>query len=139
MALKNLLEQIDTGNIKVANEYKSVVKSEGNIAAQKILSQVYEKVDADWRGLGKIPESGLKMRDEFAEFDIENILPLSIKKVEKKTACRCGEILRGIVTPLECPLFGKTCQPLHAVGPCMVSVEGVCAAWYKYGAEKFIF
>ena len=139
LALKNLLEQIDTGNIKVANEYKSVVKSEGNIAAQKILSQVYEKVDADWRGLGKIPESGLKMRDEFAEFDIENILPLSIKKVEKKTACRCGEILRGIVTPLECPLFGKTCQPLHAVGPCMVSVEGVCAAWYKYGAEKFIF
>ncbi|MBR6013782.1 MAG: hydrogenase formation protein HypD [Selenomonadaceae bacterium] len=139
LAILNLLKQIDEKKFFVANEYKSVVKSEGNIAAQKILYEVYEKVDADWRGLGKIKNSGLKVRKNFSEFDIENILPVEVEKITKKTPCRCGEVLRGIIQPLECPLFGKSCQPLHAVGPCMVSVEGVCAAWYKYGAETFSF
>lgn len=139
LAILNLLKQIDTQKIFVANEYKSVVKSEGNISAQKILYQVYEKVDANWRGLGIIKNSGLKMREEFAEFDIEKILPVEVEKVDKKTGCRCGEVLRGIIKPAECKLFGKSCQPLHAVGPCMVSVEGVCAAWYKYGGMNFKF
>ena len=139
LAILNLLKQIDDKKISVANEYKSVVKSVGNIAAQKILSEVYEKVDADWRGLGTIKNSGLKMRENFSEFDIENILPVEVEKISKKTACRCGEVLRGIVQPVECPFFGKNCQPLHAVGPCMVSVEGVCAAWYKYGGMNFKF
>ena len=139
LAILNLLKQIDGKKIFVANEYKSVVKSEGNIAAQKILSEVYEEVDASWRGLGKIKNSGLKMRENFSDFDIEKILPVEVEKFSKKTACRCGEVLRGIVTPTECPLFGKKCQPLHAVGPCMVSVEGVCAAWYKYGGMNFKF
>ena len=139
LAILNLLKQIDEKKIFVANEYKSVVKSEGNIAAQKILSEVYEEVDASWRGLGKIKNSGLKMRENFSDFDIEKILPVEVEKFSKKTACRCGEVLRGIVTPTECPLFGKNCQPLHAVGPCMVSVEGVCAAWYKYGGMNFKF
>ncbi|MBQ7704725.1 MAG: hydrogenase formation protein HypD [Selenomonadaceae bacterium] len=137
LALINLLRQIDEGRAEVSNEYKSVVKSEGNIAAQKILAQVYETVDADWRGLGTIPKSGLKVCEEFADFDIEKILPLEIKPVKKNTACRCGEVLRGICKPTDCKLFGRTCQPLHAVGPCMISVEGVCAAWYKYGNFKF--
>lgn len=138
-AILNLLKQIDENRAEVANEYKSVVKAEGNVSAQKILYQVYEEIDANWRGLGKIKNSGLKVREEFSDFDIENILPVEIEKVSKKTACRCGEVLRGIVTPPECPLFGKNCQPLHAVGPCMVSVEGVCAAWFKYGAVNFKF
>ena len=136
-ALVSLLEQIDGGHVEVANDYRTVVKSDGNIAAQKILSQVYDVVDADWRGIGKIPASGLKMRDEFASFDIERVEPIEIERVEKKSACRCGEVLRGIVKPTDCPLFGKACQPLHAVGPCMVSVEGVCAAWFKYGGGVF--
>lgn len=139
LALINLLRQIDEGRAEVANEYKSVVKAEGNPAAQKILAQVYAAVDADWRGLGVIKNSGLKIREEFAAFDIEKILPLEIKTAVKKTACRCGEVLRGIVTPVECPLFGKICAPLHAVGPCMISVEGVCAAWYKYGAGRVFY
>lgn len=139
LAILNLLKQIDEKKIFVANEYKSVVKPEGNIAAQKILSEVYEEVDANWRGLGKIKNSGLKMRENFSDFDIEKILPVEVERFSKKTACRCGEVLRGIVTPTECPLFGKNCQPLHAVGPCMVSVEGVCAAWYKYGGMNFKF
>lgn len=137
IALKSLLEQIDGGKVEVVNDYRAVVKAEGNVAAQKILSQVYEVTDAEWRGMGTIPASGLKMRDEFAAFDIERVEPVSIERVEKKTACRCGEVLRGLVEPIDCPLFGKACQPLHAVGACMVSVEGVCAAWFKYGGENF--
>ena len=137
LALTSLLEQIDSGKVEVANDYRAVVKAEGNIAAQKILAQVYEVADADWRGMGTIPASGLKMRDEFAAFDIERVEPIEIERVDKKTACRCGEVLRGLINPTACPLFGKACQPLHAVGPCMVSVEGVCAAWFKYGSEKF--
>ena len=137
LAVINLLRQIDEGRAEVSNEYKSVVKADGNISAQNILSQVYETVDADWRGLGTIPKSGLKVRQEFANFDIEKILPLEIKPVKKNTACRCGEVLRGVCKPTDCKLFGKACQPLHAVGPCMISVEGVCAAWYKYGGFKF--
>ena len=134
LAILNLLTQIEEKNFYVANEYKSVVKAEGNLSAQKILSEVYEVADADWRGLGKIKNSGLKMREEFADFDAEKVLPVEVKKVAKKTACRCGEVLRGIINPTECPLFGKNCQPLHAVGPCMVSAEGVCAAWFKYNS-----
>ena len=136
-ALISLLEQIDSGRVEVANKYRSVVKAEGNIAAQKILAQVYEVTDVEWRGMGTIKNSGLKMRDDFAEFDIERVEPIEIERVEKKSACRCGEVLRGLVKPTDCPLFGKACQPLHAVGACMVSVEGVCAAWFKYGGNNF--
>ena len=136
-ALASLLEQIDSGQVEVTNNYRSVVKAEGNVAAKKILAQVYEVADAEWRGMGKIPASGLRMRDEFAEFDIERVEPVEIQPVAKKSACRCGEVLRGVISPTACPLFGKACQPLHAIGPCMVSVEGVCAAWFKYGGNNF--
>lgn len=139
LAILNLLQQIDEKNFFVANEYKSVVRAEGNISAQKILSQVYEVADANWRGIGLIKNSGLKMREEFAEFDAEKIFPMQVESIAKKNSCRCGEVLKGIVTPPECKLFGKICQPTHAIGPCMVSVEGVCAAWFKYGGANFNF
>ena len=138
-ALKSLLEQIDTGKIYVANDYCKVVTAQGNLTAKKILAQVYEVTDAVWRGMGKIPASGLKLRDEFAAFDIERVEPVEVERVEKKSACRCGEVLRGLVKPTDCPLFGKACKPLHAIGACMVSVEGVCAAWFKYGGGKAIW
>ena len=136
-ALVSLLEQINQNQAEVSNNYRSVVKAEGNLSAQKILAQVYEVTDAEWRGMGKIPASGLKMRDEFAEFDIEQVAPIEIELINKKTPCRCGEVLRGIVKPTDCPLFGKICTPIHAVGACMVSVEGVCAAWFKYRGNSF--
>ena len=138
-ALASLLEQVDGGRAEVTNNYRSVVKAEGNVAAQKILSQVYEVTDADWRGMGTIPASGLRMRDEFAAFDIERVEPVAVELGKKKSACRCGDVLRGVIKPTDCPLFGKACKPLHAIGPCMVSVEGVCAAWFKYGSGKFKF
>lgn len=137
IALTSILEQIDNNRVEVTNNYRAVVKPEGNIAAQKILAQVYEVTDVAWRGMGTIKNSGLKMRDEFAEFDIERVAPIEITRAEKKSACRCGEVLRGLINPPECPLFGKACKPLHAVGACMVSVEGVCAAWFKYGGKNF--
>ena len=136
-ALVSLLEQIDDGRAEVVNDYRAVVRAEGNVAAKKILAQVYEVADVEWRGIGLIPSSGLRMREEFAAFDIERVEPVEVKRAEKKSACRCGEVLRGVINPTACPLFGKACQPLHAVGPCMVSVEGVCAAWFKYGGKNF--
>ena len=138
-AILSLLEQIDGNRAEVSNNYRVVVKPKGNLHAKRILSQVYRVADVSWRGMGEIPESGLKMRDKLAKFDIERVEPAKIESVEKKTACRCGEVLRGMINPTQCPLFGKACKPLHAIGPCMVSVEGVCAAWFKYGSSKFNF
>ena len=135
-----LLKMKLTGDIKIINAYKNVVKDDGNETARNTLDTVYEKTDALWRGIGKIPLSGLKMRSSFASFDIEKHLPITTKTTTKtKSACRCGDILKGIVTPKSCPLFGKNCVPEHAIGPCMVSVEGVCAAYYKYGGNYFEF
>ena len=136
-SILRLLVMIDKGSAEVDNEYKSVVSDNGNIAAQKVLSKVYEPVNANWRGIGQIETSGLKMREEFAEFDIEQVEPIQVESVERKTTCRCGDVLRGVINPTKCPLFGKACVPTRAVGPCMVSVEGVCAAWYKYGGSRF--
>ena len=138
-ALYRLVKQVANGEAKVENEYEDVVRPEGNPVSQRITDTVYEPVDTGWRGMGIVPLSGLRMRETYRAYDIEQVMPLAAVELPgpKKTACRCGEVLRGIVTPKECPLFGKACVPTHAIGPCMVSVEGVCAAWYKYGQGRF--
>ena len=138
-SLVRLLQQKTEHRAEIGNEYGTVVRREGNPVSRKILGEVYEPVDAEWRGIGTIPMSGLCMRDEYADYDIERLLPLTLRTEPKKSACRCGEVLRGIVSPPACPLFGKACVPTHAVGPCMVSVEGVCAAWHKYGSGRFTY
>lgn len=138
-SLYRLMQQVTEGAARIENEYGSVVHKDGSPAARKATELVYEPADAAWRGIGIIPMSGLHMRQAFADYDIEQLLPLDVPMGKNKPGCRCGEVLRGIVTPKECPLFGKTCVPTHAVGPCMVSVEGVCAAWYKYGQGRFSY
>ena len=140
-SLYRLTKQVAAGEAKVENEYGSVVKTQGNPTSLAVTSRVYEPVAAKWRGIGEIPASGLKMRETYKAYDIEEVLPLPAGQLPapKKTGCRCGEVLKGIVTPHECPLFGKACVPTHAIGPCMVSVEGVCAAWYKYGKGIFSY
>lgn len=139
-SLYRLSLQAANGEAKIENEYSSVVRREGNPQAIKIQEQVYQVAEASWRGMGNIPLSGMKMRPEFSQYDIEWVLPLEMpEKQQKKTACRCGEVLQGKIKPMECPLFGKACVPEHAIGPCMVSVEGTCAAWYKYGRSAFKF
>ena len=140
-SLYRLTKQVAAGEAKVENEYGSVVKMQGNPTSLAVTSKVYEPVAAKWRGIGEIPASGLKMRETYKAYDIEEVLPLPAGQLPapKKTGCRCGEVLKGIVTPHDCPLFGKACVPTHAIGPCMVSVEGVCAAWYKYGKGIFSY
>lgn len=138
-SLYRLMQQVLSRQSAIANEYGTVVRPEGNPKAMEITAQVYEPAAAQWRGLGEIPASGLKMRAEYAAYDIEAVQPLAIQPSNRKTACRCGEVLRGIITPVQCPLFGKVCTPEHAIGPCMVSVEGSCAAWYKYGSGRFSY
>lgn len=133
--LRSILEltrQKATGKAALVNEYREVVTADGNRAAQNTTAEVYEPCDAEWRGIGTIPRSGLRIREKYAAWDIARVWPLEPTVSSRRSACRCGEVLKGIIDPLACPLFGKACVPEHAIGPCMVSVEGVCAAWYRY-------
>ena len=131
-AILMLLEQIEAGKPKLANGYKRAVTFYGNQKAQRIMQDVFETVAAEWRGIGTIPESGLKIREEFAIYDAEKVFEVTtIDSIEPKV-CACGEIFTGLKIPPECPLYKKTCTPMVPVGPCMVSSEGACAAYYRY-------
>ncbi len=115
------------------NAYPRVVTAEGSPSGRKIIEQVMEPVDSEWRGLGIIPGSGLKVRDEYAAHDARKVYDIPAFTGGGNPACRCGEVLSGAITPRQCPLFGKVCTPEHPVGACMVSGEGACSAFYKYG------
>ena len=133
-AVADILEQKKTGHFYVGNEYHSVVAKEGNPVAMRIMEEVYEPCDDVWRGIGLIPNSGLRLTGDYRQYDVEVAYPLELKDpVIPIKGCQCGRVLQGLIKPNECPLFGKACTPDHAVGACMVSVEGSCAAWYKYG------
>jgi len=128
-----LLDQIADGEARIAIQYRRAVRPEGNVKALEYLHRLFEPCDAEWRGLGLIPKSGLRLREEYAAFDAERRFEINGPPPREHPGCRCGEVLRGVVTPPECPLFAKACTPEHAIGPCMVSSEGTCAAWYRYG------
>ena len=132
-----LVRQVAAGEARIENEYRSVVRPAGNPSAQEMTTCVYEICAAEWRGLGTIPASGLRLRETYRRFDFPAAYPLEIPSVPKKSGCRCGEVLQGKILPKECKLFGTACVPEHAAGPCMVSAEGVCAAWHKYGGGVF--
>ena len=137
-AIALLVRQIGAGEARIENAYETVVRPAGNPVARAAIERVYEPASVRWRGLGEIPASGLLMREEYAAFDFARVRPLSVGVVgDGRHGCRCGEVLRGAIVPRDCNLFGKACVPEHAVGPCMVSVEGTCAAWYKYGGGRF--
>lgn len=127
-----LARQIRYKDFKVSLLYARAVKPEGNLLAQKIIRNVFDEVDARWRGLGEIKKSGLRLKPEFSRFDAAKKFDLRIEEVPLLPGCKCGDVLMGKITPLECPLFGKRCNPDDPVGPCMVSSEGSCAACYKY-------
>ncbi len=128
-----LARQVVAGESRVENQYSRVVTWEGNRKAQEVLAQVFDVCDAEWRGIGVIPGSGLKIAAAYAAHDAENVLPVSVEETREHQGCRCGEILRGKVSPFDCPLFDTVCTPESPVGACMVSSEGTCAAAYKYG------
>lgn len=128
-----LLAQRLTGNGVVEIQYSRAVTWDGNQKARAVMERVFKTSDADWRGLGVLADSGLAIRDEYELFDLEKQLQLDIGDVEENHSCKCGEILKGKLSPFDCPLFGKLCTPEAPVGACMVSSEGTCAAAYKYG------
>jgi hydrogenase expression/formation protein HypD len=127
-----LLRMLEEGKPGLANTYSRIVKPEGNRKAWDIVQRVFESRDASWRGFGVIPDSGLGLREEFADFDADRRFSIVIEPAPEHSACRCGEVLRGVVTPPECKVFGSVCTPAHPLGPCMVSSEGSCAAYYHY-------
>ncbi len=128
-----LVRQAVAGESRVEIQYRRVVKPEGNPKAQAVLAEVFTPCDTAWRGIGVIPRSGLAIREEYASFDAEKAIPVEVETPREHPGCRCGEILRGKVSPFDCPLFATVCTPESPVGACMVSSEGTCAAAYKYG------
>jgi hydrogenase expression/formation protein HypD len=131
-SISMLVEQIETGNPELANGYQRAVTFDGNPKAQAVMEKVFETADADWRGIGTIPKSGLKIRKEFAAFDAQKAFNVQVPKTEEPKGCICGQVLTGIKTPPQCPLYKKACTPAEPIGPCMVSSEGTCAAYYRY-------
>ena len=129
-----LVKQIEAEDAKLENEYRRAVTPEGNEKARQIMYQVFGPTDARWRGIGTIPRSGLNIRGEFEPFDAKKRFDLSAHDSREPRGCACGEILMGLKTPPECPLYKTLCTPGRPVGPCMVSTEGTCAAYYKYHA-----
>lgn len=133
--VSTLVDQIENHTPHVEIAYRRGVKPEGNTKALELIYTVFEPDTACWRGMGTVTESGLKLRSEYRDFDARAIFSVDPGPVREPKGCICGEILRGIKTPLDCTLFGKVCMPESPVGPCMVSSEGACSAYYMYGDD----
>lgn len=138
-AILMLIHQINSGLAKVENEFTRAVTHTGNLKAQSIVNEVFEtRASFDWRGLGSVKDSALKLRAEFARFDAELKFKLDDISVNDHKACECSAILRGEKRPQECKIFGTVCTPDNPIGSCMVSSEGACAAYYVYGRHKVV-
>ena len=131
-----ICRQLTAGKAELKSIYNAVVTEKGNIAAQKIIDECFEAVDGHWRGLGKIEKSTLKLKNEYSRFDALTRFNITEIPGEERKGCRCGEVLCGLIEPPECGLFGQNCTPQEPIGPCMVSSEGACAAWFKYGGIR---
>jgi len=131
-AIYMLVKMISEKRAEVEIQYSRLVTSEGNRKAQKMIEEVFEPSTQTWRGIGAIQNSGLRIREQYAAFDIERQYPVKTEPSEEPRGCLCGQVLKGLVKPDKCKLFGKNCTPLHPVGACMVSPEGACNAYYNY-------
>ena len=127
------VRQLETGRFEVENQYVRSVRRDGNQPAQELVTRVFELVDRKWRGVGEIPRSGLGLRAEFAAFDAERKFSLLDIRTAEPAECRAGDVLRGLLKPMDCPAFGTRCTPERPLGAPMVSSEGACAAYYNYG------
>lgn len=137
-SIKILLEQIIEGKAEIKNEYKRAVSYEGNTVSQKLMEKTFDITEGSWRSLGNFPGSAREIKDEYSKFnakkfDVEVEVP---EQDELSKKCRCGDVLRGKILPTECDLFKEVCTPKDPVGPCMVSQEGTCKAFYKYGGTN---
>ncbi len=136
-SIQMLLVQLATGRCEVENQYRRVVSWEGNPRAQAAMAEVFSlREHFEWRGLGSIAYSALRISDDYAEFDAENRFPVPGAQLADPRECQCGEVLRGEIKPWECRVFGTACTPERAIGACMVSPEGACAAYYSYGRHQ---
>ncbi len=127
-----LVDQVSHGQSIVQNQYLRAVNWEGNPVARALMDEIFEPTDTTWRGLGTIPLSGLRVRDAWATYDAVQRFSMPVIQVQEHPGCKCGEVLRGVITPVECALFRKVCNPENPKGPCMVSSEGTCGAFYRY-------
>jgi len=137
LSLIDLVKQWKTKRPRVFNEYSRCVRREGNRRAQRMMGEVFEVCDSEWRGIGNLPSTGLCLREEYR--DLEASRAFGLKRREEGAmppGCRCSEVLLGSCAPNDCPLFGKACTPDHPVGPCMVSGEGTCKIWFQYGGYE---
>ncbi len=132
LALVMMAEEIQQHSFSIKNAYQRAVDAQGNPKAKAILEQVFVPAHALWRGIGRIPESGLVLAPAFEHRDALLALDMTLPEVKPLAGCRCGDVLKGKLLPPNCPLFGKACTPAKPIGPCMVSTEGSCAAYYKY-------
>jgi hydrogenase expression/formation protein HypD len=132
LAVDLLVEQIESNQPKVEIAYRRGVKEEGNPAALKLMDTVFEVGDADWRGIGVVPKSGLQIKQQYKHFDAAKRFNIKTNSAEEPKGCICGAVLRGVSAPIDCKLFRKTCTPESPVGPCMVSSEGSCATYFQY-------
>ncbi len=134
-AVADLVDMVEDGQPAVANAYARSVTRQGNPAALGVMNRVFQVCAAEWRGVGAVPASGLSIRPEFAQFDTTQLFDVDPGPTQEHRGCLCGDVLRGTITPPECPLFAKACTPVRPIGPCMVSAEGACAAYYQYGRD----
>ena len=134
--LAEICRQLEQGQAKVKSIYTAVVNEHGNLTAQQAITECFEVADGHWRGLGKIEKSTLEFKDKYERFDAFRRFNLTESSAEDKSGCRCGEVLCGLIDPPQCGLFQNSCTPEAPIGPCMVSSEGACAAWFKYGRKR---
>jgi len=127
-----LVRQHEKKKAAVEIQYTRAVKPEGNLKAQQILNQVFELCDAWWRGLGVLTKSGLKPSAKYKSFDASVVFGLNTYEPADPPACRCGDVLKGLLKPMECKFFGKICTPANPIGACMVSAEGACQSFFRY-------
>ena len=132
LGIEGILHQLAADEARVDNQYSRVVRPGGNVVAQALMDRYLAPADAGWRGIGMIPRSGLALRPEHGRFDAAMRLGVPVRAGTVQAGCLCGDVIRGKCRPPECVLFGSACTPDNPVGPCMVSAEGTCAAWYKY-------
>jgi hydrogenase expression/formation protein HypD len=130
------VRRLEAGGAGVDNQYARVVAREGNVAAQRLVSSVFEVCDRKWRGVGTIPKSGLRLRHAYHDLDAERRFSVAALETDEPAVCISGQILRGLKKPHDCPAFGTACTPAHPLGATMVSAEGACAAYYQYGRRQ---
>jgi len=128
-----LLEMHNKGIYKIMNNYPRAVRDRGNERSRAVMAEAFAPADAEWRGLGVIPASGLQLRPAFGALDARRRFAIQVENAPDRRECRCGDVLRGLIDPPDCPLFNKACRPDQPLGPCMVSSEGSCSAWVTYG------